>query len=78
VNYVYSKLLAIRYFDLLQRDHAGFPTRYVSLLGNGYDAPPDALLRRFVGTTLGDPELIDGAVRVLESWLGELKSLYRD
>jgi hypothetical protein len=47
------------------------------LLGNGYDAPPDALLRRFVGTTLGDPELIDGAVRVLESWLGELKSLYR-
>jgi hypothetical protein len=31
-----------------------------------------------VGTTLGDPELIDGAVRVLESWLGELKSLYRD
>lgn len=78
VNYVYSKLLAIRYFDLLQRDPAGFPTRYVSLLGNGYDAPPDALLRRFVGTTLGDPELIDGAVRVLESWLGELKSLYRD
>lgn len=77
VNYVYAKLLAIRYFDLLQRDPAGFPTRYVSLLSNGYDAPPDALLHRFVDTTLGDPELIDGAVRVLESWLGELTSLYR-
>jgi oligoendopeptidase F len=77
VNYAYSKLLALRYFELLQRDPAGFPARYASLLSNGYDAPPDALLRRFVGTTLGDPELVGGAVRVLESWLGELESLYR-
>jgi oligoendopeptidase F len=77
VNYVYSKLLALRYFDLLQRDPAGFPRRYYSLLGNGYEAPPDALLRRFVDTSLDSPELVDRAVRVLVSWLGELQSLYR-
>jgi oligoendopeptidase F len=77
VNYVYARLLAIRYFELLHQDPAGFPTRYLSLLGNGYDAPPDALVRRFVDTSLSDPELIDGAVRVLESWLSELMSLYR-
>jgi oligoendopeptidase F len=77
VNYLYSKLLALRYFDLLRRDPAGFSRRYGSLLGNGYDAPPEALLRRFVDTSLDSPELIDGAVRVLRSWLGELQSLYR-
>jgi oligoendopeptidase F len=76
LNYVYSKLLALRYFDLLERDPAGFAPHYITLLSNGYDAPPDELLRRFVGTTLTDPELIDGAARVLESWLAELESLY--
>jgi oligoendopeptidase F len=76
INYVYSKLLALRYFDLLERDPAGFAPHYITLLSNGYDAPPDELLRRFVGTTLTDPELIDGAARVLESWLAELESLY--
>jgi oligoendopeptidase F len=78
VNYVYAKLLALRYFDLLRRDPAGFPGRYLSLLENGYDAPPDALLRRFADIGLGDPKLIHDAARVLESWLSELESLYRD
>ncbi len=43
-------------------------------MSNGYDALPDTLLRRFMDTTLGDPTLIDSAVRVLESWLGELET----
>lgn len=76
VNYVYSKLLALRYFDLFHRQPATFPRRYGALLANGYDATPDALLRRFVDTRIGDQALIDGAVRVLAAWLAELKTLY--
>ena len=77
VNYVYSKLLALRYFDLLHRDPDEFPRRYEALLRNGYDAPPDALLRQFVGVSLADPALIASATKVLESWLGELERLYK-
>jgi oligoendopeptidase F len=76
LNYVYAKLLALRYLDLLHRDPAGFSARYGALLRNGYDAPPDALLERFVGISLSDPELIEGASRVLETFLKELNALY--
>jgi oligoendopeptidase F len=76
LNYVYAKLLALRYLDLLHRDRAGFAARYGALMRNGYDAPPDALLARFVDITLGDPELIEGASRVLETFLKELNALY--
>ena len=76
VNYMYSKLLALRYIDLLHRDPAQFKKNYLALLSNGYDAPPDVLLQRFVGTRIDDPALIDGAVGVLDSWLKELETLY--
>jgi oligoendopeptidase F len=77
LNYAYSKVLALRYFDLFNKRPGQFPGRYVALLSNGYDAPPDGLLRRYVDTNLSDPALIDAAVRVLESWLTQLESLYR-
>jgi oligoendopeptidase F len=74
VNFAYSKLLALRYLELLHRDPVGFSRRYSAPLSNGYDAPPDTLLLRFVGTGLDDPALIRGAVAVLEMWLKELES----
>ena len=76
VNYVYARVLALRYFDLLQKDPQQFRDRYLGLLMNGYDAPPDTLLQRFVGMDLEDPALVDGAVHVLDSWLTELEALY--
>ena len=75
VNYVYSKLHALRYLDLLHREPAGFSRSYSALLSNGYDAPPDTLLQRFVGIRLDDPALIRGGAVVLESWLKEFESL---
>ena len=76
LNYVYARLLALRYLDLFHADPAGFPARYVALLRNGYDAPPDALLTRFVGTGVTDPALVQGAKRVLSAYLDELQTLY--
>ena len=76
LNYVYSRVLALRYFDLLQNNPQQFRERYLGLLMNGYDAPPDTLLQRFVGMDVEDPALVDGAVHVLDSWLKELEALY--
>ena len=77
VSYVYAKVLALRYFALLQHDPA-FRARYIALLDHGYDAPPDALLAGLVDIKLSDPALVRDAVPVLETWLRELEILYRD
>jgi oligoendopeptidase F len=75
VNYVYAKLLALQYFDLLRRDPVAFRTNYGALLRNGYDATPDALLERFLRVRLSDTQtLTAGIARVLEPWLREYET----
>lgn len=72
VNYVIAELLALQYLDKLHRDPAGFTPRYAALLRNGYDAPPDELLQRFLGISLRDPDaLVTNALNVVEQWLDE-------
>jgi oligoendopeptidase F len=72
VNYVFAKLLALRYLDLLHQDPSGFQRGYAGLLSNGYDAPPDELLQRFLGISARDQtSFVEGGIRVIESWLGE-------
>jgi oligoendopeptidase F len=70
VNYVIAKLLALRYLDLMRQDPAGFTRRYHALLSNGYDAPPQELLQRFLALDLSDTDtMVAGATRVIEQWL---------
>lgn len=76
VNYVYAKLLALKYYELYTRDPAGFVERYNALLANGYDDEPNALLRRFLGFDLASDTLVADAVRLIESSTAELERLY--
>jgi oligoendopeptidase F len=78
INYVYSKLLALKYFELYQRDPAAFVPRYAALLSNGYDAEPNALLRRFLGFDLATGSLVNDAARVIEARTAELERLYEE
>lgn len=73
VNYAYAKLLALSYFDQYSREPAKFVPRYLALLRNGYDASPDTLLQRFMGTQLTHPDLVSGAVRVIEKRVAEFE-----
>lgn len=71
-NYVIANLLALQYLDKLHRDPAGFTQKYGALLRNGYDAPPEELLQRFLGVSLSNPDaLVTAAVNVIEQWLQE-------
>ena len=65
VNYVYGALLALKYYEMYTRDPAGFVPRYVALMKNGFDAPPDILLKRHLGIDPRDPRLLADAVRLL-------------
>jgi len=44
---------------------------------NGFDAPPDVLLKRFLDIDLRDPHTLSNAVTLLEDRLGRLKAGYR-
>jgi len=44
---------------------------------NGFDAPPEALLKRFLKIDLNDPKLISNAMRVIEEKVKLLEESYQ-
>src|SRR5215472_8401509 len=73
VNYVYGGLLALKYYQLYSTRHDWFVPRYVSLLKNGFDAPPAELLSRFLEIDLSTSLLEDG-LAVLSRRLDKLEA----
>lgn len=76
INYVFGAALALEYYARLRADPHGFARRYQALLANGFDAPPAALLRRFLDVDLEDPKLADEAAAALSGRLDELQAVY--
>jgi len=74
VNYVYGGLLALKYYQLYAANRADFVPRYVALLKNGFDAPPDVLLKRFLNIDLHDSAILDDDVNLLNHRLDQLES----
>jgi oligoendopeptidase F len=65
-NYVYGALLALKFYEMYTRDPQHFVPRYIALMRNGYDAPPEVLLKRFMDIDLQDPRLVSSALSVVE------------
>ena len=63
INYIYGALLALKYYELYRRDAKDFVPRYIALMKNGFDAPPEVLLRQFLNINLNDPRLVSDALR---------------
>jgi oligoendopeptidase F len=76
INYVYGALLALRYYEMYTRDPKQFVPRYIALMKNGFDAPPDVLLRRYLDIDPRDPRLVTDAVRLLENKVNLLEGEY--
>ncbi len=77
VNYMYGRLLAIRYFDMYRRDPASFVPRFLAMLRAGNSAAPAELLRQHLGIQLDGPALARDAAALLETHLAELEARYR-
>jgi oligoendopeptidase F len=75
VNYAYAGLLAVKYYQLYLADPQRFGKRYVALLKNGFDAPPEALLKRFLGIDLDDVTLVEDDMGFLARRIDELGAL---
>ncbi len=75
-NYVYAQLLALKYYQMYKKDPQNFVSKYLALMRNGFDAPPAALLKKFLDIGLRDPQLVPNSVSILDSKLDELETLY--
>jgi oligoendopeptidase F len=77
INYVYGSLLALKFLEMYKRDPQHFPPRYIALMKNGFDAPPEALLRRFLDIDLHDPHLVTNALSMVEDRVNLLEKSYQ-
>ncbi|HSS19785.1 MAG TPA: M3 family metallopeptidase [Pyrinomonadaceae bacterium] len=77
VNYVYGALLALNFYEMYLRDPKRFVPRYITLMKNGFDAPPAVLLKRFLDLDLHDPRLIANALKVVEDNVNLLEKSYQ-
>lgn len=76
INYVWGGILALVYYDLYKADPGAFAQRFQKLMRNGFDAPPDDLLREFMGIELRDADaLVARAMRVLTEKVEEYSAL---
>ena len=77
VNYVYGALLALNFYELYRRDPKFFVPNYIALMRNGFDAPPEVLLKRFLKIDLHDPKLMSNALKVIEEKVKLLEDSYQ-
>jgi oligoendopeptidase F len=74
VNYVYAGLLALKYYQLYSSNRAEFVPRYIALLKNEFDAPPAALLKRFLNIDMFSPSLLTDDLDLLGARLNQLET----
>jgi oligoendopeptidase F len=76
VNYLYAGLLASSLYDQASAGSPDFPSRYRTLLSDGFAAPPDALLGTFFGHPVTPQDLMQQAMAVFDARVRELAQLY--
>jgi oligoendopeptidase F len=77
INYVYGSLLALNFYAMYLRDPEHFVPRYIALMKNGFDAPPEILLKRFLDLDLRDPRVLSNALSVIEDKVNLLEKSYQ-
>lgn len=75
INYLFANLMAISYY---QRHHSDpqFDEKYATLMKNGFPDTPVNLLQKHLNLNPFDPAAVQDAVKILESKLNDLETLY--
>jgi oligoendopeptidase F len=76
VNYIYGSLLALNFYDMFLKDRQSFVSRYIALMRNGFDAPPEVLLKKFLNLDLYDPRTTANALALIEAKIRLLERSY--
>lgn len=76
VNYLYAILVSCKLYQQQHTDPKGFAAKYTALLKNGFDAPADDLLKKFMGFSLDSSSLLKDALGLMRDKTGILEGLY--
>jgi oligoendopeptidase F len=77
INYVLGAMLALKYYQIYSVDKDLFTKNYISLLKNGFNAPPEKLLKTFLNIDMNDPNLVGDAMRVTKIKVNQIEELYK-
>lgn len=76
-NYLFAGLLALAWLHQFEQDPRDFERRYIGLLENGFDAPPQVILQRFMQIDLADGAgLVSNATATIAARTAALARLY--
>ena len=75
INYLFANLMAINYY---QRHHSDqeFDQKYVTLMKSGFPDTPVNLLEKHLNLNPFDPAAVQDAVKILDTKLSQLETLY--
>jgi oligoendopeptidase F len=76
VNYLYAILVSCKLYQQQHADPKAFAVKYTALLKNGFDAPADDLLKKFMGFSLDSGSLLKDALGLMKDKTGKLEGLY--
>lgn len=76
VNYLYAILISCKLYQQAHDDPTHFAAQYAALLKNGFDAPAQALLKKYMGFDLDNQTLLNSTLGLMERKIKELKGLY--
>lgn len=76
VNYLYAILISCKLYQQQHTDPKGFAVKYTALLKNGFDAPADDLLKKFMGFSLDSGSLLKDALGLMRDKTAKLEGMY--
>ncbi len=76
VNYLYAILVSCKLYNMQHADPKGFAIKYTALLSNGFDAPAEDLLKKYMGFGLDNDALLNGTLQIMKDKTEALKGLY--
>jgi len=77
INYLYAALVSCKLYTLQHQDPRGFAIKYTALLQNGFDAPADDLLKKYMGFGLDKDALLKGTLELMKNKTAELRGLLK-
>jgi len=76
VNYLYAILVSCKLYTMVHETPKGFGVKYTALLKNGFNAPAEDLLKKFMGFGLDENALLKGTLQMMNDKTVLLKTLY--
>ncbi|PZT05982.1 peptidase [Stenotrophomonas maltophilia] len=77
-NYLYAGLIAVQLFAQDQQDPEGFRERYLAVLGEGFDRPPQQQVEQLLNAKPDWPRLVEEDLGIFQQYLAQLQVLHAE